>query len=265
MRTLRTVKVAENLKDVDHCLVIMSGKGGVGKSTVAVNLAASFSVKSRVGLLDCDIHGPSIPKLLGMSPFPPEASEEGIYPLEKFKLKVMSIAFLLPETGAPVIWRGPMKMKIIRDFLGKVKWGSLDYLIIDLPPGTGDEPLSIAQLISRVDGTIIVTTPQDVALLSVKRSIAFARMLHMPILGIIENMSGFVCPHCQKRVDVFGYGGGKKAAEELKIPFLGRIPLDTDIVQSGEEGNPFVQKDSPSSRVFTEIVESIEKELEKKR
>ncbi len=260
-------EVQDNLKEVKHTLVVMSGKGGVGKSTVAANLALSLSVRGKsVGLLDCDIHGPSIPKLLGIESATPEASQEGIQPIVvPPRLKVMSMAFLLPSTDSPVIWRGPVKMKVLKDFLGQVKWAELDYLIIDLPPGTGDEPLSIAQLIPDVEGVIIVTTPQDVALLSVRKSITFARTLNMPVLGIIENMSGFVCPHCSQKVNIFGFGGGERAARELHIPFLGRIPLDITIVESGERGKPFAisGEDNPCVQAFHAIVKNIE-ELEAK-
>lgn len=266
MKTLPKYKeIQDNLKSVTHILVIMSGKGGVGKSTVAANLALAFSARgNRVGLLDCDIHGPSIPKLLGIEKAVPEASQEGITPIVvPPTVKVMSMAFLLPSTDSPVIWRGPVKMKVVKDFLGQVKWGDLDYLIIDLPPGTGDEPLSIGQLIPRCDGVIVVTTPQDVALLSVRKSITFARTLNMPLVGIIENMSGFVCPHCSQKVDIFGSGGGEKAAQELKIPFLGKIPLDAKIVESGEKGKPFVLfQEENSSKAFCEIVKNIEELVE---
>ncbi|MGD2250293.1 MAG: Mrp/NBP35 family ATP-binding protein [Candidatus Methanofastidiosia archaeon] len=261
-------EVQNNLQDVKHVLIIMSGKGGVGKSTVAANLALYLSMQGKsVGLLDSDIHGPSIPKLLGINKAAPEATEEGINPIViPPNLKVMSMAFLLPSTDSPVIWRGPVKMKVIKDFLGKVQWKKLDYLIVDLPPGTGDEPLSIAQLIPDVEGAIIVTTPQDVALLSVRKSINFARMVNIPVLGIIENMSGFVCPHCSQRVDIFGTGGGKKAAEELDIPFLGKIPLDKKIVDSGEQGKPFAifEKETSSAKAFATIVKNIEDIAEKR-
>ncbi len=259
-------EIQDNLRNVNHVLVVMSGKGGVGKSTVAVNVALALSQRGKsVGLLDCDIHGPSVPKLLGIEKAVPSASKEGIEPIEvPPRVKVMSMAFLLPSTDSPVIWRGPVKMKMIKDFLGLVKWGELDYLIIDLPPGTGDEPLSIGQLIPRCDGVIIVTTPQEVALLSVRKSITFAQMLGMPILGIIENMSGFRCPHCLEQVDVFGSGGGEKAADELKIPFLGKIPLDARIVRSGDEGKPFVLSESNFLEDFNVIVENIEELVRKK-
>lgn len=259
-------EIKDNLKSVKHVLVVMSGKGGVGKSTVAANLALSLSVGGkRVGLVDCDIHGPSIPKLLGIESAVPEASKEGITPiLVPPQVKVMSMAFLLPSADSPVIWRGPVKMKAVKDFLGQVLWGELDYLIIDLPPGTGDEPLSIAQLIPEVDGVIIVTTPQDVALLSVRKSITFARTLKMPILGIVENMSGYTCPHCGKEVDIFGSGGGEKAAVEMNVPFLGKIPLDTMIVESGDEGTPFVLRDTSVSQAFSTVVDNIENQIKKK-
>lgn len=258
-------QVQDNLKEVKHILIVMSGKGGVGKSTVAANLALSLVVRGKsVGLLDCDIHGPSIPKLLGIESAAPEISENTIIPIVvPPRLKVMSMAFLLPSTDSPVIWRGPVKMKVVKDFLGQVNWGELDYLIIDLPPGTGDEPLSIAQLIPAVDGVIIVTTPQDVALLSVRKSITFARTLTMPVLGVIENMSGFICPHCSKKVDIFGKGGGEKAAKELETPFLGRIPFDVDIVESGDRGRPFVlEKNTSSFEAFYDIVKNIENRIE---
>jgi ATP-binding protein involved in chromosome partitioning len=257
-------EIKDNLKDIQHILVIMSGKGGVGKSTVAANLALSLSREGKaVGLLDCDIHGPSIPKLLGIESAAPEASKEGIIPIVvPPQVKVMSMAFLLPSTDSPVIWRGPVKMKAVKDFLGQVQWGELDYLIIDLPPGTGDEPLSIAQLIPEVDGVIVVTTPQDVALLSVRKSITFARALKMSILGVVENMSGFKCPHCGKEVDIFGSGGGEKAAAEMKIPFLGKIPLDTAIMESGDKGIPFVLQDTSSAQTFSHVVKNIEEQVE---
>lgn len=259
-------KIQDNLKDVNNVLVVLSGKGGVGKSTVAANLALAFSLKGNyVGLLDCDIHGPSIPKLLGIENAVPEAAKEEIYPIiVPPNVKVMSMAFLLPSADSPVIWRGPVKMKVLKDFLGQVKWGALDYLIIDLPPGTGDEPLSIGQLLPECDGVIVVTTPQDVALLSVRKSITFAQTLNMSVIGIVENMSGFVCPHCSKKVNIFGSGGGEKAAHDMNIPFLGKIPLDAHIVESGDEGKPFVffQKESGASQAFSNIVKRIEEVVE---
>ena len=195
-------KVTKNLERIKHKIIVLSGKGGVGKSTVSANLAFALSKKGlSVGLLDSDLHGPSIPKMLGIEEKKAIPNGEGINPvLVNSNLKVMSTAFLLSEKDTPIIWRGPLKMGVIKQFLGDVNWGKLDYLIIDLPPGTGDEPLSISQLIPDNDGAIIVTTPQDVALVSVRKSINFVKKMNYPIIGIIENMSGFSCPHCKKTI-----------------------------------------------------------------
>ncbi|MEM2870456.1 MAG: Mrp/NBP35 family ATP-binding protein [Thermoplasmata archaeon] len=250
------------LKDVKHKLVIMSGKGGVGKSTVAANLAVALSMRGHtVGILDCDIHGPTIPKLLGVEGKRPVVTGAGVEPIPVApRIKVMSIGFLLSDNDSPVIWRGPLKMMAIKQFLGEVKWGELDYLIIDLPPGTGDEPLSIAQLLPGPDGALIVTTPQDVALLSVRKSINFARALNLPVIGLIENMSGLTCPHCGKRVDVFKTGGGMRACMDLTVPFLGCIPLDPMITDTGDAGRPFVTESmsSPTAKAFEEIARKVE-------
>jgi Mrp family chromosome partitioning ATPase len=261
-------EAAINLEGIKHRLVVMSGKGGVGKSTVASNLAIALSLKGyEVGLLDVDIHGPSIPKMLGLGGRKITGGDDGLLPVFAMpNLIVMSIGFLLREDDAPVIWRGPLKMGAIRQFLEEVKWGDLDYLIVDLPPGTGDEPLSIAQLMPESD-TIIVTTPQDVALLSVRKSINFAKTLKMKIVGIVENMSGLACPHCGKKIDLFKTGGGEKAAADFSIPFLGRIPIDPRIVEEADKGIPFIlsQDDSPVVKAFNQIVEKIEKQYEEVR
>jgi len=256
--------------DIKRTLMVLSGKGGVGKSTVSANLALAFVMKGySVGLLDADIHGPSIPKILGISHGALVPSEEGgIEPvLIPPKLKVVSIAFLLPSEDTPVIWRGPMKYNAIKQFIEEVRWGDLDYLVVDLPPGTGDEPLSVAQIIGKVDAAVIVSTPQDVALLSVKKSIRFAEQLKIPVAGIIENMSGFVCPHCGKETPIFKVGGAEKAAKELGVPFLGRVPFDPKIVEFGDEGKPFLlsAENSPSARAFEEIVEKIEEFVGKEK
>jgi len=241
----------------------MSGKGGVGKSTVATNLALSLSMNgAEVGLLDVDINGPDIPKMLNIEDEKLIADENGIIPIIlPPHLKVMSMAFLLKDRDTPVIWRGPLKMQVIHQFLGDVVWGNLDYLIIDLPPGTGDEPLSIAQLIPDSSGAVIVTTPQEVALLDSRKSVNFAKTLKMPVIGIIENMSGFVCPKCGHHIDLFKTGGGYKAALELSVPFLGKVPIDPKIVETGDSGKPFVLEysKSDSAREFGEIVKKIEK------
>jgi len=262
-------KIKKSLSNIKHKLVVLSGKGGVGKSTVSVNLALSLSKKGYdVGLLDGDMHGPSVPKILGVEDKRPEPSETGINPVFALpKLKVMSMGFLLQDRDSPIIWRGPLKMAAIKQFIGDVNWGNLDYLIVDLPPGTGDEPLSIAQLIPDSDGAIVVTTPQDVALLSVRKSINFVKKMNMPVIGIIENMSGFKCPHCGKAIDIFKTGGGKKASMDFKIPFLGGIPIDPEIVSTGDSGEPFVIKnaESDTTKAFLDIVENIEKIVNKKR
>lgn len=259
-------KISQSLREnVKHTVVVMSGKGGVGKSTVAANIATALKMREReVGLMDCDMHGPSIPQIVGVSyDKRPTGTKDSLNPVvTDFGLNVMSLGPLLPEKDSPVIWRGPLKMKTIQQFLGDVNWGKLDYLVFDLPPGTGDEPLSIAQLIPDPDGTVIVTTPQEVALQTIRRSVNFAEKVELPVLGLIENMSGFVCPNCGAEIDIFRSGGGKDLSEELNIPFLGKVPLDPKIVESGEEGKPIVlEKDSEAAKSFnnitTNIVESV--------
>jgi len=251
----------ERMKKIKNKLLVLSGKGGVGKSTVAVNLAWALSQKGiKVGILDVDIHGPNVPKMLGIEDARLMSSEKTIEPASVGNnLKVISIAFLLSSSDAPVIWRGPLKMAAIRQFLSDVNWGELDYLVIDAPPGTGDEPLSVCQLIKDITGAVIVTTPQEISLLDVKKSISFIKQLNVPLTGIIENMSGFVCPHCGKTTDIFKTGGGKRIANELNIPFLGSIPLESDIVKASDEGNPFMNLDSKieSKKRFEEIVGKI--------
>ncbi len=252
--------ITENLKKIKHILVVMSGKGGVGKSTVAANLAVALAGEGKeVGILDIDIHGPNIPKMLGIEDERIMGDDSGMLPIPVSPhLKAMSMAFLLKDKDSPVIWRGPLKMKAIKQFIGDVKWGDLDYLVIDLPPGTGDEPLSIAQLIP-AGKAIIVTTPQDVALLDSRKAVVFARTLNMPVLGIIENMSGFVCPYCGKEIDLFKVGGGRKAADDLGVPFLGAIPIDGRIVESGDAGKPFViYENMKAADAFNGIVKKIE-------
>jgi Mrp family chromosome partitioning ATPase len=252
----------EKLSHIEHKLMVMSGKGGVGKSTVAANLAVSFARKGyEVGILDADVHGPNIPKMLGLDQARLIGTDQGMLPVPLYpNLKVLSMAFLLPNADSPVVWRGPLKHGVFQQFLGEVEWGELDYLIVDLPPGTGDEPLSIAHLIGQVDGSIIVTTPQEVALLDSRKAVIFSQMVHVPVVGIVENMSGFLCPHCGKEINLFKVGGGEKAARELKVPFLGRIPLDPEIVQNCDQGRPFVtvHPNSPAAKAFYEITERIE-------
>jgi len=242
-------------------LVVMSGKGGVGKSTVAANIAFALTMKGyKVGLLDSDVHGPSIPKILGLEHVDGlEVSEGKLKPAEVDGLKVVSIQFLLPSKDAPVIWRGPVKHGFIKQVLEDVDWGELDYLIIDCPPGTGDEIISIFQL-AKPDAAIIVTTPQSVALEDVRKAINFAKKGVQKIF-LIENMSGLICPHCGNRIDVFGVGGGKKLAEETGVKFLGSVPLDPEIMKSCEEGKPFVKLDMNSAKLFKEIVDKLIREV----
>ena len=222
-------------------LVVLSGKGGVGKSTVAVNIATALQMAGkRVGLLDVDIHGPSIPTMLGLQGAVLQNGPDGLLPVDADGVKVMSLGFLLPDPDQAVIWRGPLKMGAIKQFLKDVAWGDLDYLVIDSPPGTGDEPLSVCQLIGRLDGAVIVTTPQKVAAIDVRKSITFCRQLGVPVLGVVENMSGFACPKCGEVSAIFSSGGGRRIAKDMKVPFLGAIPIDPAIAASGDDGRPYV-------------------------
>lgn len=254
-------KLKENMFKIKHKILVLSNKGGVGKSSVAINLACSLSKKGfKVGILDADLHGPSVATMLGFEGKKLQGSSEGIIPISvSSNLVAVSMASLIETSDAPLIWRGPLKMMALKQFLGEVKWGNLDYLIIDSPPGTGDEPLSICQLIPELEGGIIVTTPQKVALLDSRKCINFLKNLNIPILGIIENMSVLKCPYCGKNIDLFKSGGGKKTAEEFKVPFLGKIPIDIDMVNSTDEGKPYISqyKNSKTAQVFNKIVELI--------
>jgi Mrp family chromosome partitioning ATPase/predicted Fe-Mo cluster-binding NifX family protein len=243
---------------IKHKIMVMSGKGGVGKSTVAANIAVALAMEGKsVGLLDVDFHGPSIPKLLHLEGQMLMGSEDGMVPVEYVHgIKVMSLGFMMGDQDSAVIWRGPLKMGVIKQLLTDVSWGELDYLIIDFPPGTGDEPLSVAQYLPDADGAVIVTTPQDLSLSDVRKSIDFCRKLNMKILGVIENMSGMVCPHCGNVVDVFKKGGGQIMASEMGVPFLGRIPLDPKIVEASDNGVPFVYhyNETEAAKAFSEAV-----------
>ncbi len=255
------LELAKRLAEIRYKIMVLSGKGGVGKSTVAANLAVALAAAGRrVGLLDVDFHGPSIPKLMGIQGQVVAMEEGMILPLASGPaLKVMSLGLLLQSEDDAVIWRGPLKMGVIKQLLKDVRWGALDYLIVDSPPGTGDEPLSVAQLLTPPVGAIVVTQPQQLSTADVRRSIRFCERVGLPVLGVIENMSGFVCPHCGARVDVFTSGGGERLAEQVGVPFLGRIPLDPTIVKSGDEGKPFAAyaPDSPAGREFAEIVKKV--------
>ena len=248
------------MRKVARTLLVLSGKGGVGKSTVAVNLAVALAkAGKKVGLLDIDVHGPSIPKMLHLEDRKAQIQDQQITPIRtENDLLVMSIGFLQPRLDEPVIWRGPMKHGVIRKFLANVNWGRLDYLIVDAPPGTGDEPLSIAQLAGPDSGAIIVTTPQQVAISDVRRCIAFCRTLSTRIVGIVENMSGWVCPHCGQKTDLLTAGGGKALAEELGLSLLGQIPIDPQVATFGDAGMPFVHDAAaPAAQAFAPVVRGI--------
>lgn len=239
------VRGKQGLPNVRNVVAVGSGKGGVGKTTVAVNLALALSeVGAKVGIVDADITGPNVPMMLGARG-EPRANGNRIEPLIAYGVKVISIAFFVPE-GTPVIWRGPMVGGAIQQFFNDVDWGDLDYLIVDLPPGTGDASLTLAQSIP-LSGVVIVSTPQDVALLDAGKSLAMFEKLEAPILGIVENMSYFVCPHCNDRIDIFGHGGAEKAAERLNVPFLGAVPLNPEVRIGGDEGIPILRANPASA------------------
>ena len=242
------------LPEVRNTIAVASGKGGVGKSTVAANLAVALMREgARVGLMDADVYGPSIPKLMGVVDAQQQTESGKMVPPERYGIKIMSMGFFLPK-GEAVIWRGPMLHKMIQEFLGRVEWGELDYLVIDLPPGTGDVQLSLCQTIP-LTGAVIVSTPQDLALEVASKAILMFRKLKAPILGIIENMSYYHCSHCGQRDDIFGHGGAREASEKTEIPFLGEIPLDAHIRVSSDGGRPVAleSSDSPAARAFHEI------------
>ncbi|MFA5310924.1 MAG: Mrp/NBP35 family ATP-binding protein [Candidatus Omnitrophota bacterium] len=254
-------RLKEKMGLVKYKLIIMSGKGGVGKTSVAVNLAYALSLAGKkTAILDIDIHGPNIAKMLGVEKEVICEFGSEIKPVEvSVNLKAVSLALAGYNPDQPIIWRGPMKALAIRQFLADVNWGELDYLIIDSPPGTGDEPLSACQSIPNVTAAVIVTTPQDVAVMDARKSIQFAKELKLPIAGIIENMSGFICPHCGKRTDIFKKGGGKRAAFEMNVLFLGSVPFQPEFVEYADKGTPFVsfKEKSDSAKVFLEIIEKI--------
>ncbi len=251
------------LPGVKSAVAVASGKGGVGKSTVAANLALALSeTGASVGLMDADIYGPSIPLMFGIHQIPSVTPDRKLIPLERFGLKLVSMGFLTDDQS-PVIWRGPMVHGIVQQFLTAVLWGELDYLVIDLPPGTGDAQLTLTQLCP-LAGAVIVTTPQDVALADARKGLKMFDAVNVPVLGIIENMSFFLCPHCGKRTDIFSSGGGERCAAELKVPFLGPIPLDAAVRECGDKGHPIVtaQADHPVSRAYREIAATLSERLE---
>jgi len=252
--------IQESLALIKNKLLVMSGKGGVGKTSVAVNVAVALSKKgAKVGLMDVDLHGPDIPRMLGIKGLLDISADNRMIPKPySDNLKVISIESLTQDTDEAVIWRGPLKMHVIRQFISDVHWGPLDYLILDSPPGTGDEPLSVAQTIPGAKA-IIVTTPQEISLADIRKSINFCRTVKMPTLGLIENMSGFVCPHCGKPVELFGTGGGFRTALAMNVPFLGRIPFDPKMVECADAGESYLEKypESEGTKAYNEIVAKI--------
>ena len=258
-----TVQVPRDLlPGVRAKIAVASGKGGVGKSTVAANLALALrQMGSTVGLLDADIYGPSQHLMMGCTEKPMVNAEEKILPVNAHGVKVMSLGFLM-DADTPVIWRGPMVMKALQQFIEDVEWGTLDYLVVDLPPGTGDAQLTMTQQVP-LDGAVIVTTPQDVALIDARKGLAMFRKVNVPVLGVIENMSVFVCPHCGKASEIFKHGGGRRTAEQLGVPFLGDIPIDPAIVAGGDAGTPIVAShpESAAARAFVAVAAAVAKQV----
>jgi len=254
-------RLEHRLYQIRHRILVMSGKGGVGKTTIATNLAAAMALREyRVGILDADLHGPNIARMLGLEGQSLTANGDSVDPVEVSKnLKAVSIALLGYDPDQAIIWRGPLKHAAIKQLIGDVNWGDLDFLFVDLPPGTGDEALSVVNILRQVDGTVIVTTPQDVALLDARKAVTFSKLLNVPVLGIVENMSGMVCPHCGGKIDLFKVGGGEKAALELEVPFLGRIPMEPRIVELCDSGKPFVAEgiDSEAKTAFVALTQKL--------
>jgi Mrp family chromosome partitioning ATPase len=258
--TKQEIAVEESLKKIKNKYIVLSGKGGVGKTSTSVNLSMALANKGfNVGIMDVDLHGPDVPRMLGLKGMLDLTKNHKLNPVRYSEnLKVVSIESMIASKDDAIIWRGPLKYSAIQQFIGEVEWGELDFLIIDSPPGTGDEPLTIAQTI-RDAKAIIVTTPQEVSLADVRKSISFCRTVKMDILGLIENMSGFTCPHCNELVDLFGSGGGEKTADTAGIPFLGRIPFDPNVVSCGDNGISFQEKyaDAQVTKAFLELADKI--------
>lgn len=259
------VRAKPEMPGVQHIVAVASGKGGVGKSTVAVNLAAALAaIGQRVGLLDADVYGPSVPLMLGIKDRPQGTEDKRLIPITKYDLKVMSMGFLVPD-GHAVVWRGPMIDKLLTEFVKNVEWGELDVLVIDLPPGTGDAQLTIVQKVP-LSGGVIVTTPQDVALLDVRRGVKMFEEVHVPVLGVIENMSYHICSHCGHRAEIFSHGGGARMAQQFGVPFLGEMPLVRDLRLDSDNGTPLVvaHPNHPQSQVFIQVAQRVLGQLEEK-
>lgn len=262
------VAIKTSLAKIKHKILVMSGKGGVGKSTVSTNLAMGLAKRGhKVGLMDVDLHGPDICRMLNLEQSLQDADKGtgGLLPPIQAaeNLKVVSLEYMMEDRDDPIIWRGPLKIQAIRQFVADIDWGNLDYLIIDAPPGTGDEPLTIANMIPDAQA-LVVTTPQEIALADVRKSINFCHQVKMRIVGLVENMSGLICPHCNKVVDVFKSGGGEKTAKQFKINFLGRIPMDPRVVVGGDDGKPYLSSasESPATAAFGAMVDNVLKQQE---
>jgi ATP-binding protein involved in chromosome partitioning len=252
--------VTHSLQQIKHKIIVMSGKGGVGKTSVSVNLSLALAALGhRVGIMDVDLHGPDVPKMLGLKGMLRLNSRQKLEPMKySDTLAAVSMESLMQGRDEAVIWRGALKNSAIRQFIGEVDWGALDFLVVDCPPGTGDEPLTIAQSIPDAQA-LIVTTPQEVSLADVRKSINFCRTVKMKIFGLVENMSGFACPHCKELIDMFGTGGGEKTAQETGVAFLGRVPFDDQMVRCADEGRPFHEThgDAPAAQAFSAIAEKL--------
>jgi len=256
--------ISQRLAKVKHKVIVLSGKGGVGKSTVAVNMACALSaLGKKVGLLEVDLHGPTVPIMMGLND-KPIATDEGIHPLvAPWGTQVISLGNFLPQQDDAVIWRGPMKMGAIRQFLADVVWGELDYLIIDCPPGTGDEPLSLVQLITNPDGAVIVTTPQEVALAAVRKSVSFTQKVGLKLLGIVENFAGYHCPHCNQESFPFSQGGGQSVSNFANTQLLVSIPIFPDMVARADAGKPIgLDPTHPAGKIYRTLVEKIDGQLQ---
>jgi Mrp family chromosome partitioning ATPase len=264
VKTEEDKRIEETLSKIKHKIAVLSGKGGTGKTTVTVNLAQTLADEGyKVGVLDADITGPNVPLMFGVEDQQMTTKDNKIIPVDAGGIKIVSIEFLLQDKTKAVIWRGPMKIKALKQLLADVNWGELDFLIVDLPPGSSDEPLSIVQTIQDLDGMVIVTTPQAVSLLDVTKSINFAQETKVLILGIVENMSGFICPHCNEVTNIFRKDGGRNISEKLNLDFLGAIPLITQICEAGDTGKPAVSVNEITKEVFSKIVYQILTKLTK--